>query len=74
MRKNIGESDQVLRLALGSALLVISLAAGEVWWWLLLLPVAVLYVTAFVQVCPLYVLLGIDTFRPHRQRTSSSQE
>lgn len=68
MRRNMGEDDQVLRIAAASALLILALAAQGVWWWLLV-PAAVLFVTGFTRSCPLYRALGMDTLQGRRRRS-----
>ena len=57
MKKNIGESDRIFRLAGGLAIIIIGLAAKS-WWGLFgLIPIA----TAALSHCPLYLPLGINT-------------
>ena len=68
MQKNVGEDDQVIRIATASTLLILALAAQGVWWWLLL-PAGILFVTGFVRICPLYGVFGVDTIAGRRRRS-----
>jgi len=58
MNKNIGTTDKILRLIVGIAL-VIATASGNlpVWGWV----GVVLIVTALVNFCLLYKIVGINT-------------
>ena len=57
-RRNVGGLDQVLRTALGLALLSLTVVGPETPWGLLgLIPLA----TVVVGWCPLYAVLGVDT-------------
>jgi hypothetical protein len=57
MKKNIGESDRIFRLAGGLAIIIIGLAAKS-WWGLIgIVPVA----TAAMSHCPVYLPFGINT-------------
>lgn len=66
--RNIGENDQVIRVALASVLVILAIAL-QGYWWLLLLPAAVLYSTASARYCPLYGPFGINTDRPRHRHT-----
>jgi len=57
MKKNIGNTDKLIRLVLG--LFIIIVAGYFQSWWALL--GVVLVVTAFMRFCGLYTLLGINT-------------
>lgn len=60
MAKNVGEIDRVVRIIVGSALLVLVFVGPHTpWGWLGLVPL----LTAFVGFCPLYSLLRIRTRR-----------
>jgi hypothetical protein len=58
MKKNVGKIDRIIRFALGAVLVVLAVAIP--FWWLLI-PAAIAVVTAAVERCPLYLLLGINT-------------
>ena len=60
MQVNIGSTDKAVRIVAGLALLsLVFLLKGNVRWFGLigLVPMA----TAFMQFCPLYTLLGVNT-------------
>ena len=57
-QRNVGDADQVIRLALAAMLIVISLITGHP---MLALIAIVPIVTAFAGVCPLYSVLGLHT-------------
>jgi len=58
MKKNIGNTDRLIRLIVGVVLVV--LAAVIPFWWLLI-PAAIALATAAVRTCPLYLPFGINT-------------
>ncbi len=67
MRVNVGTIDAVLRILIGLALLsaVLVVPGPERWFGLVgLVPL----LTATVRVCPLYLMLGINTCAADRQR------
>ncbi|MNJ60538.1 hypothetical protein D3C77_562780 [compost metagenome] len=58
MKVNVGTLDRSLRIAVGVALIALSLFGVIGWWgWLGVLPLA----TGLFRVCPAYPLLGINT-------------
>ncbi len=57
---NIGETDQVVRAGVASVLLILAVGLQGYAWWLMA-PAAVLYVTASMRYCPLYVPFHINT-------------
>ncbi|MBA1240993.1 DUF2892 domain-containing protein [Pseudomonas kunmingensis] len=58
MKANVGTIDRTLRIAIGIALIGLSLAGViGVWGWIGLLPLA----TGIFRFCPVYTLLGIKT-------------
>ena len=63
MIKNVGSSDRILRIIVGLVLIAYALnfiapdTGYNVWGWIGILPI----VTALVNVCPAYTLLGIKT-------------
>lgn len=57
-QRNVGDIDQVIRLALAAMIIVFSLIAGHP---MLALVAIVPIVTAFAGVCPLYSVLGLHT-------------
>lgn len=67
MIKNVGTVDRALRLIFGAALIAYALKLGlpETGWnwagWIGVVPL----LTAFVGICPLYSLLGVNTCSRH---------
>lgn len=58
MEANIGKTDKMLRIAVGLALLSLVFIGPQTMWGLLgLVPLA----TAFINFCPAYRLLGVNT-------------
>lgn len=58
MKNNVGGIDRLLRVALGLALIGLSLAGViGVWGWIGVVPLA----TAAFRFCPLYTLLGFSS-------------
>lgn len=57
MKANVGQTDKVLRIVLGLALIVWALMGGPLWAWIGVVPLA----TGLFNFCPLYALLGIDS-------------
>lgn len=57
MQCNVGKTDRVLRITVGSALVVLGIASQQ--WWMLIgiVPLA----TGVLRWCPAYVPLGINT-------------
>lgn len=58
MQCNVGSTDRVLRIAVGSLLIVLALSGviGS-WGWIGLIPLA----TGIFRFCPAYPLLGMNT-------------
>ncbi len=57
MKKNMGKVDRIIRFIIGLIIIIWGIAAGS-WWGLIgLLPL----LTALVNWCPLYTLLGLST-------------
>ena len=57
MKKNIGDSDRIFRLAAGLVIIIVGIVAGS-WWGLIgIIPVA----TASIEHCPAYLPFGINT-------------
>ncbi|WP_170764684.1 YgaP family membrane protein [Ruegeria lacuscaerulensis] len=55
---NVGSADRILRLILGSALILLAVTGTIGYWgWL----GTVFVVTAFVRFCPIYAMLGLCT-------------
>jgi hypothetical protein len=65
MTKNIGNADQTVPLVGGLSLLSVVLIGTGGWRWLGLIGLLPL-LTAIVRVCPLYTVLGIDTYAKER--------
>lgn len=60
MKANVGGIDRIIRIVVGVALIVwVLFANGPVWAWLGVIPL----VTALVNFCPIYNLLGISSCR-----------
>lgn len=57
MKTNVGNTDRVIRIALGLALVAWALTTGPVWAWIGVVPLA----TGVFQFCPLYTVLGVNT-------------
>ena len=56
--KNIGSTDKIARLVIGTLLIVLALTVAIGWWGLIgVVPI----VTALINWCPAYTLLGIKT-------------
>ncbi len=58
MEKNIGRTDQIIRLSLGILIIILGIMEGS---WLGIIGFIPL-LTAFFNRCPLYPVFGIDTF------------
>ncbi|WP_448552652.1 YgaP family membrane protein [Thalassotalea montiporae] len=57
MTLNIGTIDRILRVLLGSLLIIWVIMGGPLWAWL----GAVLVATGLVKFCPAYAIFGIKT-------------
>ena len=58
MEANVGKTDKMLRIAVGLALLSLIFIGPKTMWGLVgLVPLA----TAFINFCPAYKLLGVNT-------------
>lgn len=57
---NIGTVDRAIRIVVGVALIAWALMGGPVWAWIGVVPL----VTALVNFCPAYALLGTRTNKP----------
>jgi hypothetical protein len=58
MEANIGKTDRIIRIVAGLALLSLVFIGPQTLWGLVgLIPLA----TAFINFCPAYKLLGMDT-------------
>jgi hypothetical protein len=61
MGRNIGSLDQTLRLAIGTALVMMWIFGPLGWWGILgFYPL----VTGITGVCPVYPLFGVSTYKP----------
>lgn len=56
--KNVGSADKIARLVIGALLIVLALT-GTIGWWGLIGVVPI--ITALINWCPAYTLLGIKT-------------
>jgi len=64
MKKNIGNTERVVRVVAGIGILSLAFVGpASPWGYLGLAPI----LTGLVGWCPPYTLLGIDTSRPRRQ-------
>ncbi len=59
MKKNVGNADAFIRLLVGVVIAATSLYFKSWWGWLAIIPFA----TAYFNVCPLYKILGISTYK-----------
>jgi len=57
MKKNLGSTDKVIRIILGAAIVGLGIYFSN-WWGLVGL---VLLITAFINWCPAYSLIGVST-------------
>jgi hypothetical protein len=57
MSPNVGNTDRIIRIVAGIALIVWALAGGPAWAWIGVLPLA----TGVFRFCPAYRLLGMNT-------------
>jgi hypothetical protein len=58
MKSNVGGIDRILRIAAGAALVAwVLFFGGPMWAWIGVVAMA----TGFINFCPLYPLLGINT-------------
>ncbi len=57
MKANVGMIDKVLRIAIGTALIIWAVMGGPVWAWIGILPLA----TGLAGRCPAYTLFGANT-------------
>ncbi|MFH0968671.1 MAG: DUF2892 domain-containing protein [Methanobacteriota archaeon] len=61
--KNVGKSDQIIRILLGIILLIVSVMGyvGTPWSYLLVIIAIIALLTGIIGTCPLYSLLGLNT-------------
>ena len=57
MTPNVGNTDRIIRIVAGIALIAWALAGGPAWAWIGVLPLA----TGVLRFCPAYRLLGMNT-------------
>lgn len=57
MTPNVGNTDRIIRIVAGIALIAWALAGGPAWAWIGVLPLA----TGVFRFCPAYRLLGMNT-------------
>jgi len=57
MTANVGNSDRIIRILAGIALIAWALMDGPVWAWIGVLPLA----TGLFRFCPAYSLFGINS-------------
>ncbi len=63
MKKNIGSSDKVIRLLIAALILILAYTKVITGGWavILLILAAILVLTSLVNLCPLYLLFGMNT-------------
>ena len=60
MVPNVGTPDRILRIIIGLILIaLVFVGPRTVWGWIGIIPL----VTALINFCPLYTLLGVKTWR-----------
>ena len=57
MTPNVGNTDRIIRVVAGLALIAWAVAGGPAWAWIGVLPLA----TGVFRFCPAYRLLGMNT-------------
>lgn len=57
MKANVGNTDRIIRVVVGLALIAWAVMGGPVWAWIGVLPL----VTGAVGICPAYSILGMNT-------------
>ncbi len=57
MEKNVGKKDKMIRYVLGAVFLVLTFTSS--WWFII--PAGIAFLTAFLGVCGLYKLIGVNT-------------
>ena len=63
MKANVGETDRIVRIVAGIAIIIIGIVM-HTWWGLVgLLPIA----TGLVRFCGLYSILGINTCKTDKK-------
>lgn len=70
MKKNVGTGDRFLRVMIGVIAVIVGLSGllEDTLKWVALGVGTVMVVTASVQFCPLYTLLGINTCKVKSQK------
>ncbi|MEW6133938.1 MAG: DUF2892 domain-containing protein [Pseudomonadota bacterium] len=57
MKANVGNTDRIIRIVVGLALIAWAVMDGPVWAWIGVLPLA----TGAAGICPAYSILGMNT-------------
>lgn len=57
MTANVGNTDRIIRIVVGLALIVWALMGGPIWAWIGVIPL----VTGLMRICPAYSILGMNT-------------
>lgn len=57
MQCNVGNTDRIIRIVVGAALVLWAVMGGPVWAWIGVVPLA----TGLFRICPAYSLLGMNT-------------
>lgn len=63
MRKNIGSTDKIIRLLLGVGLIIYGIYFNSWIGFIAVIPI----LTALINMCPIYSLLGINTCAIHNK-------
>lgn len=70
LKKNVGNIDQWIRIAIGIIFIILyqSNTAKGVFGIVLLVLAGILFITALVNFCPIYILLGINTCKKNKAK------
>lgn len=71
MKRNVSKTDLIIRLILGTILLIVSfldLLNDELISLILLCAGGVLIITTLLRFCPLYFFLGLNTNKPKKMK------
>ncbi len=70
LKKNVGNIDQWIRIAIGIIFIILyqSNTAKGAFGIVLLVLAGILFITALVNFCPIYILLGINTCKKNKAK------
>jgi len=60
-KTNVGNTDRVIRIVLGIALVAAYFLYPASWGWLYLVGAVIAFATAAMSSCPIYSMLGMNT-------------